>query len=52
VQALSGPSFRGSEIFFVLFSMLSTIWVLSMGVVMWRKARVRHANIQGVPLPH
>jgi hypothetical protein len=45
VQALSGPSFRGTEIFFVLFSMLSTIWVLSMGVVMWRKAHVRHAHI-------
>jgi hypothetical protein len=51
VQALSGPSFRGSEIFFVLFSMLSTIWVLSMGVVMWRKAHARHAPIHGNPLP-
>jgi hypothetical protein len=51
VQELSGPSFRGTEIFFALFSMLSTIWVLSMGVVMCRKARVRHAHIQGVPLP-
>jgi hypothetical protein len=50
VQALSGPSFRDTEIFFVLFSMLSTIWVLSMGVVMWRKAHVRHAHIHGNPL--
>src|SRR6266545_187100 len=52
VQALSGPSFRGSEFFFVLFSVLSTIWVLIMGVIMGRKAQLRHANIQGVPLPH
>src|SRR6266508_41262 len=43
VQALSGPPFRGSEFFFVLFSVLSTIWVLIMG----RKAQLRHANIQG-----
>jgi hypothetical protein len=50
VQAPSGPSFRGTEIFFVLFSMLSTIWVLSMGVVMWRKAHLRHAPIHGNPL--
>jgi hypothetical protein len=50
VQALSGPSFRSTEIFFVLFSMLSTIWVLSMGVVMWRKAHLRHAPIHGNPL--
>src|SRR6266540_2265616 len=39
VQALSGPPFRGSEFFFVLFSVLSTIWVLIMG----RKAQLRHA---------
>ena len=27
-QALNGPSVRGSDNFFVLFSMLSTLWIL------------------------
>ena len=51
VQALAGPSFRGTELVFVLVSVLITVWVLSMGTVMWRKARVRHAHIHGAPLP-
>lgn len=38
-QVMGGPEFRATEIFFVLFSMLSTVWVLIMGVLMWRKAR-------------
>jgi hypothetical protein len=44
VQTLAGPDFRATEIFFVLFSMLSTLWVLVMGVLMWRKALPGHAN--------
>jgi hypothetical protein len=51
VQVLSGPSFRSTEIFFVMFSVLSTIWVLIMGVVMWRKAHMRQAHMHGAPLP-
>lgn len=39
VQAFQGPEYRATEIFFVVFSILSTIWVLIMGVLMWRKAR-------------
>jgi hypothetical protein len=50
-QALNGPTARGTEIFFVLFSVLSTIWVLLMGVLMWRKAYVKHAHTAIVPLP-
>jgi len=43
-QVLGGPELRSTEIFFVLFSMLSTIWVLVIGVLMWRKARVKEVN--------
>lgn len=39
VQALAGPSYRATEIFFVLFSVLSTVWVLIMSVVLRRLAR-------------
>jgi hypothetical protein len=44
VQTLGGPAFRETEIFFVLFSMSSTVWVFVMGVLMWRKGRREHAN--------
>ena len=38
-QTLGGPAFRDTEVFFVLCSMLSTVWVFVMGVLMWRQAR-------------
>jgi hypothetical protein len=41
VQALYGPDFRGTEIWFVVFSIMSTVWVLIMGVLMWRKANIK-----------
>ncbi len=44
-QALGGPELRATEIFFVLFSVLSTVWVLIMGVLMWRRAQARDANL-------
>jgi hypothetical protein len=44
VQAMKGPDFRGTEIFFVLCSVLSTLWVLLMGLLMQRKA---HREAQG-----
>ena len=43
-QTLGGPDLRSTEIFFVLFSVLSTVWVLIMGVLMWRKALGKHTN--------
>lgn len=43
-QMLGGPTFRATEIFFVLFSMLSTLWIFVMGVLMWRKAAGKRAN--------
>jgi hypothetical protein len=43
-QALGGPEARGAETFFVLFSMLSTIWVLITSILMWRKARAADAS--------
>jgi hypothetical protein len=39
-QTLGGPELRATEIYFVLFSMLSTLWVLVMGVLMWRRRDV------------
>jgi hypothetical protein len=50
-QCFGGPDFRATEIFFVLFSMLSTVWVLVMGVLMWRKARVANAQPAAAPRP-
>lgn len=50
-QCFGGPDFRATEIFFVLFSMLSTVWVLVMGVLMWRKARVVNAQQAASPRP-
>jgi hypothetical protein len=44
VQIFGGPSFRDSEIFFVLFSIMSTIWIFLMGVLMWRKAGTEQPN--------
>ncbi|MCW5850664.1 MAG: DUF4386 family protein [Anaerolineae bacterium] len=38
-QVLGGPEFRAAEVFDVLFSVLSTVWILVTGVLMWRKAR-------------
>lgn len=38
-QVLGGPEFRATEVFDVLFSILSTVWLLITGVLMWRKAR-------------
>ena len=38
---------KATALFFVLFSVLSTIWVLIMGAVMWRKARVPRLLSQG-----
>jgi hypothetical protein len=43
-QTLGGPTFRDTEIFFVLFSMLSTLWVFVMGLLMWRKGRGEQAK--------
>jgi hypothetical protein len=48
-QCFGGPDFRATEIFFVLFSMLSTIWVLVMGVLMWRKAQAVKAQPAAAP---
>jgi hypothetical protein len=47
-QTQSGPALRGTEIFFVVFSLLSTAWVFMMGVLMWRHARRidAHAEIE------
>lgn len=50
-QTLGGPTARSTEIFFVLFSALSTVWALIMGVLMWRKAYVKHAHTDIAPLP-
>jgi hypothetical protein len=44
VQTLGGPTLRETEIFFVIFSMLSTVWVFVMGLLMWRKGRRENAN--------
>jgi hypothetical protein len=38
-QVMRGPEFRATEIFFVLFSMLSTLWILLMGLLLLRKSR-------------
>lgn len=43
-QLLGGPTLRTTEIFFVLFSVLSTFWVLVMSVLMWRKTRGEQVN--------
>lgn len=48
LQVLNGPAYRATEIFFVVFSMLSTLWVLTMGILMWRKVRDTHTNL-GMP---
>lgn len=40
-QTMNGPQVRWTEIFFVLFSMLSTAWILIMGLLMLRNARNR-----------
>jgi hypothetical protein len=50
-QTLNGPELRATEVFFVLFSILSTVWVLMMGVFMWRKAHAKHARIEVAPRP-
>lgn len=39
VQVLAGPTFRATELLFVVFSALATGWVLIMSLLMWRKAR-------------
>ena len=38
-QVLGGPEFRATEVFDVLFSVLSTVWIFVTGVLMWRSAR-------------
>jgi hypothetical protein len=50
-QSFGGPDLRTTEIFFVLFSMSSTVWVLVMGVLMWRRARQTQAHRDLVPVP-
>lgn len=37
-QAYKGPSYLVSNVLFVIFSLIITIWVFVMGVLMWRKA--------------
>lgn len=43
-QTFGGPTFRDIEIFFVIFSGLTTLWLLVMGVQMWRKADAETSN--------
>ena len=51
-QALGGPTLRATEMFFVLFSMGSTLWIMIMGVLMLRLARTTEAPTgTGAPAP-
>lgn len=37
-QAYAGPSFLVTNVLFVIFSLIITLWLLVMGVLLWRKA--------------
>lgn len=38
IQIFNGPTYRGAEIFDLIFSFLAIFWMLATGVIMWRKA--------------
>lgn len=43
VQALSGATYRGAELPDALFAALITLWLLCMGILMWRQSLDQHA---------
>jgi hypothetical protein len=52
VQVLSGPTYRGTELPDAAFSVMITLWVLIVGIHMWRQSRTqhtRHDQIESAP---